>query len=154
MKKFIITILSKIIYKFKLKSNNKSKKTSSTFLFHETNPLDLADKDLIDNDNISNRDRKRILQTTKKIVWIILSFSVIWITWSYILATYAMIVYGNTEVGENLSIQVCVTILGTILGYCIKSYFETNAEKKNEQDLLFKQIEMGKVINTDEEAVG
>ena len=66
-----------------------------------------------------------------------------------------MIVYGNTEVGENLSIQVCVTILGTILGYCIKSYFETNAEKKNEQDLLFKQIEMGtKVINTDEEAVG
>jgi hypothetical protein len=160
LRKFIIRILSKIIalFKFNKKSNkSNSKKATSTFLLHETSPLDLADKDLIDND-ISENDKKELKQYTKKVVTSVLIFTFIWITWSYILSTYAMIVYGNTEIAENLSIQACITGLGTILGYCAKSLLETYAKKKNEQELLFKQMDdiNNNVFNTntDEEAVG
>lgn len=152
MRNKLIRFLSKVLVLFKLK---KDKKTSSTFFLHESNPLDLADKDLIDNDNISERDKVKVKQYTKRIINVILTFGCIWVTWSYILATYSAIILGQTETVENLSVQVCITIVGSIIAYCIKAFFETNAEKKNEQELLFKQMDMeADVINTDEEAVG
>ena len=50
---------------------------------------------------------------------------IVWITWSYILATF-----GYEEIAENLSVQVVVIGVASILGYFLKSFFETKEEEK------------------------
>ena len=50
---------------------------------------------------------------------------IVWITWSYILATL-----GYEEIAENLSVQVVVIGVASILGYFLKSFFETKEEEK------------------------
>ena len=50
---------------------------------------------------------------------------IVWITWSYILATL-----GYEEIAENLSVQVVVIGVASILGYYLKSYFETKEEEE------------------------
>ena len=50
---------------------------------------------------------------------------IVWITWSYILATL-----GYEEIAENLSVQVVIIGVASILGYFLKSFFETKEEEK------------------------
>ena len=64
--------------------------------------------------------------TYTKIMVTIYSIAIIvWITWSYILATL-----GYEEIAENLSVQVVVIGVASILGYFLKSFFETKEEEK------------------------
>lgn len=64
--------------------------------------------------------------TYTKIITTIYSIAIIaWITWSYILATL-----GYNEIAENLSIQVVIIGVASILGYLLKSFFETKEEEK------------------------
>lgn len=62
-------------------------------------------------------------------VWVnrLLWFGVIWITWSYVLATL-----GKTDIAEALSQTVAEVIIATTLGYLCKAFFETYSQKKNE----------------------
>lgn len=64
---------------------------------------------------------------TKKWVSIILWASLFFMFLSYILAFL-----DKTQIAESLSEQVCVVIVGTIIPYLCKSFFETYCEKKNE----------------------
>ena len=100
----------------------------------ETNVLDV---DLIDH-NISEKSKKKVRQYTKIIVTVLISMAIIWISWSYVLATVALINFGTFQPLMSLSQQVCITILGVCTSYFVKSYFETWSEKKNE--MLMNQI--------------
>ena len=64
--------------------------------------------------------------TYTKIMVTIYSIAIIvWITWSYILATL-----GFEEIVENLSVQVVIIGVASILGYFLKSFFETKEQEK------------------------
>jgi len=77
------------------------------------------------------KKRKNQIKTFTK-VWVnrLLWFSCIWITFSYILAAMGMV-----TIAESLSQTACTTIIGVMIGYLAKSFFETKAEK----DLEFKK---------------
>lgn len=47
-----------------------------------------------------------------------------WISWSYVLATAALIMYGNVDPLSTVSEEVCRTVIATVIGYCVKSLFE------------------------------
>lgn len=64
---------------------------------------------------------------TKRLVGLIIFVGLVDLQLSYVLAFM-----DKMQIAESLSIQVCVTIVGTSLVYMIKSYFETKAEKHNE----------------------
>lgn len=84
---------------------------------------------------------KQVLTMTKKWINRLLWFGTFWVTWSYALATYAAI-SGNYTVCENLSKSVVQFIIATILGYMVKSYFETHSEEYNKLVRLgFRQVE-------------
>lgn len=70
-------------------------------------------------------------QYTKRFVTSITVFAAIWISWSYVLATLQFLKTGITDMLESLSSNVCTVILGTSIGYMIKSFVETYSEKKN-----------------------
>ena len=70
-------------------------------------------------------------QYTKCFVTTITICAIVWITWSYILATIQLFNTGMTETLESLSTNVCTVILGTALGYMIKSFVETYCERKS-----------------------
>jgi hypothetical protein len=82
---------------------------------------------------------KYIRTFTKKWVNRLLWFGVIWITWSYILASF-----GKETIAEALSQTVAEVIIATVLGYLCKAFFETYSQKKNE----LKEKEMK--LNTSE----
>lgn len=120
----------------------------------ETNVLDV---DLIDK-NISEKTRKKVRQFTKTIIITYTITSIVWITWSYLLATYAMIVLLNVEPMSSLSEKVCDVISGYIIVYCLKAFFETFAEKGMEliERHINKDIESSESINSinNDEPVG
>lgn len=91
----------------------------------ETNVLDV---DLLD-DNASKSDKKKVRQYTKKLITALTIFACIWISWSYILASIALCLYGNPEPLSTLSEKVCEVIIGTVIAYCLKAFFESFAEK-------------------------
>lgn len=67
---------------------------------------------------------------------IVISYSIlftIWITLSYILAFL-----GHDEIAQDLSSQVVIVGVATVLGYMLKAFFETREEEKNklERELL------------------
>lgn len=95
----------------------------------ETNPLDV---DLLKG-NIKNT--KKLRQYTKSLVTVLTTFACIWITLSYILSAYALIKYQISQPLSDLSQQVCITILGVVISYCLKAFIETYCEKKNEIEL-------------------
>lgn len=70
---------------------------------------------------------KYIQTFTKKWVNRLLWFGVIWITWSYVLASL-----DKATIAEALSETVAQVIIATTLGYLLKSFFETYSQKKNE----------------------
>lgn len=55
-------------------------------------------------------------------------FACLWITWSYMLASF-----GYTEIAERLSLQAMVTVLATMIPYFAKSFFENKSKYKNGQ---------------------
>lgn len=64
---------------------------------------------------------------TKRLVGIIVFIGLFDLQLSYVLAFL-----GKEQIAETLSIQICVTILGTTLVYVIRAYFDTKAEKRDE----------------------
>ena len=64
---------------------------------------------------------------TKRLVGIIIFIGIVDLQFSYILAYL-----GKEQIAESLSVQVCLTILGTALVYMIRAYFDTKAEKRDE----------------------
>lgn len=64
---------------------------------------------------------------TKRLVGIIIFIGIFDLQLSYVLAFL-----GKEQIAESLSIQVCLTILGTALVYMIRAYFDTKAEKRDE----------------------
>lgn len=70
---------------------------------------------------------KYIQTFTKKWVNRLLWFGVIWITWSYVLASL-----DKATIAEALSETVAQVVIATTLGYLLKSFFETYSQKKNE----------------------
>lgn len=46
--------------------------------------------------------------------------------------SYALAFLDKIQIAESLSNQICVTLLGTILVYVIRAYFDTKAEKRDE----------------------
>lgn len=63
---------------------------------------------------------------TKKAVKVILFLALVDLQLSYILAFL-----GREQIAETLSGDICNVIIGTILGYLAKSFFETKEEEKN-----------------------
>ena len=80
--------------------------------------------------NSKGNYKKQTLTMTKKWIGRLLWFGCAWITWSYALASFAAI-NGNYTVCENLSRSVVQFVIATILGYMLKSYFETHSEEYN-----------------------
>lgn len=82
-------------------------------------------------------DKQKTQTFTKRWVSRLLWFSCFWITASYYLAFK-----GKEVIAEELSSTVATIIVGTILGYFLKSYFETKEEKKCEyQNLISSEDE-------------
>lgn len=64
---------------------------------------------------------------TKRLVGVVVAISLIDLQLSYILAFL-----DKVQIAESLSNQICVTLLGTILVYIVRAYFDTKAEKRDE----------------------
>ena len=70
--------------------------------------------------------KKRKFQTfTKRAVKAILFIALLDLQLSYLLAFL-----GREQIAENLSSDITKVIIGTILGYLAKSFFETREEEK------------------------
>lgn len=80
------------------------------------------------------KKKKTFRQYTKTLITTIAIIAVIWISISYIMGIYALLMYATTDLLSDLSQQVCITLLGSILGYLLKAFAETYSEKKNELD--------------------
>lgn len=86
---------------------------------------------------------------TKKWLSRILVFAIVDIQLSYVLAFL-----GQTEIAETLSITIVTEVIGVMLGYFAKSYFETKEEKRVAlQERQMKDI-YDRADNDETEAVG
>lgn len=92
---------------------------------------DVHEVDLVD-DSLSKTEKKKLRQYTKILVTTLTIAGIVWITWSYVLATIALMKYQNFSSLESISTKVCETILGIVIVYGFKSFLETFSEKKNE----------------------
>ena len=90
-------------------------------------------------------DRLKLETYTKRLVAIIIAVGIIDLQLSYILAFL-----GKEAIAEKLSVQICITILGTALTYMIRAYFDTKAEKHDEmiKSGLIKDNERNKIKST------
>lgn len=79
---------------------------------------------------------------TKRLVAIVVFIGLLDLQLSYVLAFL-----GREQIAESLSSQICVTLLGTILVYVIRAYFDTRAEKRDE--LLKSGIDPNKIGEND-----
>lgn len=78
--------------------------------------------------------KKRNRQTfTKLAVRWILFFALLDLQLSYILAFL-----GREEIAEDLSSTVATAIIGVMLGYFLKSFFETREEEKNKLEQAWR----------------
>ena len=68
--------------------------------------------------------RKRNTYTKKLVKWI-LAISVFDLQLTYLLAFL-----GREQIAETLSSDICNVVIGTILGYLAKSFFETREEER------------------------
>lgn len=76
-----------------------------------------------------HEERQKFVQYTKRVVTAMLIMSFIWITWSYIMSTIALIRYQDVNPLISLSEKVCEVILGSIVGYFAKALVENFLEK-------------------------
>lgn len=68
--------------------------------------------------------RKRNTYTKKLVKWI-LAISIFDLQLTYLLAFL-----GREQIAETLSSDICNVVIGTILGYLAKSFFETREEER------------------------
>lgn len=138
MKNIIKKIKKYFKFLFSKKKNNKKMGTSivvpNSTLIIDTDKK-FIDKDLVD-DNIDEKDKKQLRQYTKTIVTTLLICAIIWVSWSFILVTIALIKYMQFEPLQSLSEKICEVIIGVVISYCLKSFLETFCQKKNEIDLM------------------
>ena len=152
--KKIITFIKIFYQKRKLRKQNKKQPMKSSFINPNATVINVGgetsvlDVDLVD-DNVNDKDKKKVRQYTKKIVDILTIMGCIWITWSYVLSTIAVIRFQDVQVLSSLSEEVCRTILGIVVSYCMKSFFESYAKGKNE--LKEKELNQHEEINIYEE---
>ena len=84
------------------------------------------------------------LSFTKVVVCTMLCLATAWITWSYVLATTALLLYGSTDPLSDLSSVVCQTVIATVISYCAKALCENiskynfggNDEKQDELEIM------------------
>lgn len=133
--KFIKKIFSKIFSWFKQKfgkkivtSASRPKINTGVAVIDLEKDTSVLDVDLLD-DNASEKDKKTVRQYTKMLITALTVFACIWISWSYVLSTVALVLYGNAEPMSTLSEKVCEVILGAVIAYCLKAFFETFAQK-------------------------
>lgn len=121
----------------------KPKKMGSTIIIKPSDTAtDIANTNLIKDKESDGEGRKKLYQYSKKITNIITFFSLVWISWSYVLCTIIILKWGNSQATlESLSTAVCQTILSVLCVYFAKSLLETALEKKTEKDILFKKID-------------
>lgn len=74
---------------------------------------------------MEKRKRKKFRTFTKRAVKVILFMALLDLQLSYVLAFL-----GREQIAENLSSDITKVIIGTILGYLAKSFFETREEEK------------------------
>lgn len=119
----------------------------------ETNVLDV---DLIDK-NVSEKDKKKLRQYSKMIVTFFCVMSAIWVSFSYIFAGYALVVYGNVEVLQDLSKEICVTLIAIFCSYFAKSYLESFSSAKHDLDVMKLEEKINSITehyNNDDISVG
>ena len=99
----------------------------------QKNQLVRCDEKIEDSSKIEEEKNKSILRRlkfetyTKRLVAIVVFISLLDLQLSYALAFL-----GRDQIAETLSGQICITLLGTILVYIIRAYFDTEAEKRND----------------------
>ncbi len=59
--------------------------------------------------------------------------SILWIALIDLQLTYVLAFLGREQIAETLSGNICTVIIGTILGYLAKSFFETREEERMKQ---------------------
>ena len=74
---------------------------------------------------MEKRKKRRFRTFTKRAVMVILFVALLDLQLSYLLAFL-----GREQIAENLSSDITKVIIGTILGYLAKSFFETKEEEK------------------------
>lgn len=74
---------------------------------------------------VNKMNEKKKQTYSKKLMTVYSLFIIIWITWSYVLATL-----GYKEIAQDLSSNVVIVGVAAILGYFGKSFFETKEEEK------------------------
>lgn len=77
----------------------------------------------------SGKKKDIYLTFTKRLIILVLWLSVIWVTWSYVLATIALVKYGDANAVTDVSTEVVRVLIAAILGYLCKAYFETKQEE-------------------------
>lgn len=102
--------------------------------------------------NLFKHKTKTKTQYTKLVVTALTIMACIWITTSYVFAGYSLIVYGITEPLSELSQQVCITILGVVIAYCTKAYWENYSEAK--MNLLSQGVIIDKKDNNNSQPCG
>ena len=157
--KKIITFIKLFFQKRKLRKQSKLQPMGASFVNPnatvinvggETNVLDV---DLVD-DNASEKDKKKVRQYTKVRVDIILFVSLFDVQLCFVLAFL-----DKVQIAETLGVAIITEIVAVALGYMLKAFFETNAEKKNELELerIKRTYEVTKPtleLDNDEQAVG
>lgn len=156
--KKIITFIKLFFQRRKLRKQNKKTTYGASFINPNATVINVGDKtsvldvDLVD-DNASEKDKKKVRQYTKKWVDIILTVSLIDVQFCFVLAFL-----GKEQIAETLGIAIITEIVAIGLGYMLKAFFETNAQKKNEIEMerIKRTYEVNKptLESDDEQAVG
>ena len=74
---------------------------------------------------MEKRKKRRFRTFTKRAVMVILFVALLDLQLSYLLAFL-----GREQIAENLSSDITKVVIGTILGYLAKSFFETKEAEK------------------------
>ena len=72
-----------------------------------------------------SKNSRRLMSTSKKIIWLLTINAILWIWCSYILAWF-----DKVQIAESLSSNVCSVVIGQTLGYlitnCVSNIFRYN----------------------------
>ena len=158
--KKIITFIKLFYQKRKLRKRNKKQPMGTSFINPNATVINVGgetsvlDVDLVD-DNVNDNDKKKVRQYTKSLVTALTVMACVWISSSYILATIALVVYGNAEPLSSLSEKVCEVIIGVVISYAFKSYLESYSSAKHDLDVMKLETTMESTNeNNNDEPVG
>ena len=139
--KKIITFIKIFFQKRKLRKQNRKQPMGTSFINPNATVINVGgetsvlDVDLVD-DNVNDKDKKKVRQYTKSLVTALTIMACVWISSSYILATIALVMYGNAEPLSSLSEKVCEVIIGVVIAYAFKSYLESYSSAKHDLDVM------------------